>query len=59
MRQRKAFYRQIIPEFNFARIETADIDIFINICNRGYNFLKQFKILLWIWFSTSKAVLGT
>ena len=31
--QRKAFYRQTIPEFNHARKETADIDILVTSRN--------------------------
>ena len=31
--QRKAFYRQRIPEFSRARKETADIDIFVTSRN--------------------------
>ena len=38
--QRKAFYRQRIPEFNCARKETADIDILVTSRN-GHRKIMQ------------------
>ena len=42
--QRKAFYRQRIPEFSCARKETADIDILVTSRNRDRKILQSTRI---------------
>ena len=39
---RKAFYRQRIPEFSYARKETVDIDILVTSRN-GHRKIMQLK----------------
>ena len=43
--QRKAFYRQRIPEFSRARKETADIDILV-ISRNGDSLSESIRIYL-------------
>ena len=39
--QRKAFYRQRIPEFNHARKETVDIDILVTSRNGDRKIMQS------------------
>ena len=41
--QRKAFYRQRIPEFSCARKETVDIDILVTFRNSDRKIMKFIK----------------
>ena len=43
--QRKAFYRQRIPEFSCARKETVDIDIFVTSRNGGRKIMQSIRII--------------
>ena len=42
--QRKAFYRQIIPEFSCARKETVDIDILVTSRNGHRKIMQSIRI---------------
>ena len=42
--QRKAFYRQRIPEFSCARKETVDIDIFVTSRNGDRKIMQSIRI---------------
>ena len=42
--RRKAFYRQIIPEFSRARKETVDIDILITPRNGDREIMQSIRI---------------
>ena len=42
--QRKAFYRQIIPEFSCARKETVDIDILVTSRNGDRKIMQPIRI---------------
>ena len=42
--QRKAFYRQRIPESNCARNGTADIDIFVTSRNGDIKIMQSIRI---------------
>ena len=42
--QRKAFYRQIIPEFSRARRETVDIDILVTSRNGERKIMQSIRI---------------
>ena len=42
--QRKAFYRQRIPEFSCARKETVDIDILVTSTNGDIKIMKSIGI---------------
>ena len=42
--QRKAFYRQRIPEFSRARKETADIDILVTSRNGDRKFMQSIRM---------------
>ena len=42
--QRKAFYRQRIPESSCARKETVDIDILVTSRNSGRKIMQSIKI---------------
>ena len=42
--QRKAFYRQRIPEFSCARKETVDIDIFVTSRNGDRKIIQSIRI---------------
>ena len=42
--QRKAFYRQRIPEFSHARKETVDIDILVTSRNGDRKIMKSIRI---------------
>ena len=42
--QRKAFYRQRIPEFSCARKETDDIDILVTSRNGDRNIMRSIRI---------------
>ena len=42
--QRKAFYRQTIPEFSRARKETVDIDILVTSRNGDRNIMQSIRI---------------
>ena len=42
--QRKAFYRQRIPEFSCARKETVDIDILVTSRNGNRKIMQSFRI---------------
>ena len=42
--QRKAFYRQRIPEFSCARKETVDIDILVTSRNGGRKIMQSIRI---------------
>ena len=42
--QRKAFYRQRIPEFSCARKETADIDILVTSRNGHRKIMQSIRI---------------
>ena len=42
--QRKAFYRQRIPEFNHVRKETVDIDILATSRNGDRKIMKSIRI---------------
>ena len=42
--QRKAFYRQRIPESSCARKETVDIDILVTSRNGGRKIMQSIKI---------------
>ena len=42
--QRKAFYRQRIPEFSCARKETVDIDILVTSRNGDRKFMQSIRI---------------
>ena len=42
--QRKAFYRQIIPEFSCARKETVDIDILVTSRNGDRKIMQSIRI---------------
>ena len=42
--QRKAFYRQRIPEFSCARKETVDIDILVTSRNGDIKMMESIKI---------------
>ena len=43
--QRKAFYRQRIPEFSCARKETVDTDIFVTSRNGDRKIIQSIGIL--------------
>ena len=43
--QRKAFYRQRIPEFSCARKETVDIDILVTSRNGDRKIMQSIKIM--------------
>ena len=43
--QRKAFYRQRIPEFGRARKETVDIDIFVTSRNGNRKIMQSIRII--------------
>ena len=43
--QRKAFYRQRIPEFSRARKETVDIDIFVTFRNGDRKIRQHIRII--------------
>ena len=43
--QRKAFYRQRIPEFSRARKETVDIDIFGTSRNGNRKIMQSIRIM--------------
>ena len=49
--QRKAFYRQRIPEFSRARKETVDIDILVTSRNGDRKIMQSIRI-------TSRLTLG-
>ena len=42
--QRKAFYRQRIPEFSCARKETVDIDILVTSRNGNRKIMQSIRI---------------
>ena len=42
--QRKAFYRQRIPEFSCVRKETVDIDILVTSRNGGRKIMQSIRI---------------
>ena len=42
--QRKAFYRQRIPEFSYARKETGDIDILVSSRNGDRKIMQSIRI---------------
>ena len=42
--QRKAFNRQRIPEFSFARKETVDIDILVTSTNGDRKIMQSIRI---------------
>ena len=42
--QRKAFYRQRIPESSFVRKETVDIDILVTSRNGDKNVMQSIRI---------------
>ena len=42
--QRKAFYRQTIPEFSRARKETVDIDILVTSRNGDRKIMQSIRI---------------
>ena len=42
--QRKAFYRQRIPEFSYARKETIDIDILVTSRNGDGKIMQSIRI---------------
>ena len=42
--QRKAFYRQRIPESSYARKETVDIDIFVTSRNGDRKIMEYIRI---------------
>ena len=42
--QRKAFYRQIIPEFSRGRKETVDIDILVTSRNGDRKIMQSIRI---------------
>ena len=42
--QRKAFYRQRIPEFSHARKETVDIDILVTSRNGDRKIMQSIRI---------------
>ena len=44
MGQRKAFYRQRIPEFSCARKETVDIDILVTSRNGDRKIMQSIRI---------------
>ena len=43
--QRKAFYRQRIPEFSHARKETVDIDILVTTRNGDRKIMPSIRIM--------------
>ena len=43
--QRKAFYRQRIPEFSRARKETVDIDILVTFRNGDRKIMQSIRII--------------
>ena len=43
--QRKAFYRQRIPEFSRARKETVDIDILVTSRNGDRKIMQSIRII--------------
>ena len=43
--QRKAFYRQRIPEFSCARKETVDIDILVTSRNGDRKIMQPIRIM--------------
>ena len=43
--QKKAFYRQIIPEFSCARKETAHIDILVTSRNGDRKIMQSIRIM--------------
>ena len=43
--QRKAFYRQRIPEFNRVRKETVDIDILVTSRNGDRKTMQSIRIM--------------
>ena len=43
--QRKAFYRQRIPEFGFVRKETVDIDILVTSRNGERKIMQSIRIM--------------
>ena len=42
--QRKAFYRQRLPEFSCGRKETVDIDILVTCTNRDGKIMQSIRI---------------
>ena len=42
--QRKAFYRQIIPDSSYARKETVDIDILVTSMNDDRKIMQSIRI---------------
>ena len=44
MGQRKAFYRQRIPEFSHAKKETVDIDILVTSGNGDRKIMQSIRI---------------
>ena len=45
MGQRKAFYRQRIPEFSCARKETVDIDILVTFRNGDRKIMQYIRVI--------------
>ena len=43
--QRKAFYRQKIPEFSCARKETVDIDILVTFRNGDRKIMQYIRVI--------------
>ena len=43
--QRKAFYRQRVPEFSCARKETVDIEILLTSRNGNRKFMQSIRIM--------------
>ena len=43
--QRKAFYRQRIPEFSYAQKETVDIDILVTSRNGDRKIMQSIRIM--------------
>ena len=43
--QRKAFYRQRIPEFSFVRKEAVDIDILVSSRNGERKIMQSIRIM--------------
>ena len=43
--QKKAFYRQRIPEFSHAKKETVDIDILVTSRNGDRKIMKSIRIM--------------
>ena len=44
--QRKAFYRQIIPEYSCARKETVDIDIYVTSRHNNRKIMQSIRITI-------------